>query len=143
MNIENNELITYEEYKKIFEKDENGSFINLIIPAEDNLIELNLIGKLPSDYSLDEIIRMKKYARKMFDRIDKNTMNIKNDNNNKFVYQKGEIVFSKSLCDLCKYNNSTNKNSCSQFLDGKPNSILNNEKMCDKYKSIHIIDLES
>ncbi|MBO6145858.1 MAG: hypothetical protein J6O62_03580 [Bacilli bacterium] len=67
--------ITKEEYDNIFKKDENGAYINLIIPAnepyiaEENKDELNLIGKLPEEYSLDEIVRMKKYADKLFELI--------------------------------------------------------------------------
>ena len=36
--------------------------------------ELNLIGKHPRDYTLGEIVRMKKYSADMFELVDKNTM---------------------------------------------------------------------
>lgn len=61
--------MTNEEYLKLFERDENDCFLNLIIPAEGDKKELNLIGKKPEDYSLDEIIRMKNYASDMFEKI--------------------------------------------------------------------------
>ena len=67
--------ITYEEYKKIFEKNDDGSFKNLIIPKDETFDELNLTGKLPEDFTTDEVIRMKKYSKKMFDMVDKNTIN--------------------------------------------------------------------
>ena len=64
-------MITYSDYRKLFERDEKGCFINLIIPATDNEEELNLIGKLPKDFSVDEIIRMKKYSADMFELVEK------------------------------------------------------------------------
>lgn len=67
-------MITYSEYKKLFQQDENGTFLNLIIPASNGEEELNLIGKLPIDFSVDEVIRMKKYSADMFELVDKSTM---------------------------------------------------------------------
>lgn len=61
--------MTREEYKELFKVDENGVFINLIIPKDEFGEELNLIGKLPEDFTLEEIIRMKKYSQKMFKEI--------------------------------------------------------------------------
>ena len=69
-----NKKITYKEYNYMFEKDSNGCFIRLIIPANENNGELNLIGKHPETFTLDEIIRMKKYAGKMFELMDKDTI---------------------------------------------------------------------
>jgi len=73
------ESYTKEEYNYIFEKDENGAFVRLIIPANvpveisECKDELNLIGKLPKDFTLDEIVRMKKYAGAINSKIkDKN-----------------------------------------------------------------------
>lgn len=45
-------MITYSDYKKLFQRDENGSFVNLIIPASNHEEELNLIGKLQKDFQL-------------------------------------------------------------------------------------------
>lgn len=67
-------MITYSDYKKLFQRDENGSFVNLIISASNHEEELNLIGKLPEDFSVDEIIRMKKYSADMFELVDKGTI---------------------------------------------------------------------
>lgn len=68
-------MISYKEYKKLFERDEDGSFLNLIIPKSvDGEEELNLIGKHPSAYTLGEIVRMKKYSAEMFELVDKNTI---------------------------------------------------------------------
>lgn len=50
----------YKEYLELFRVDSQGAFVNLIIPASNGEEELNLIGKLPKDFSIDEIIRMKK-----------------------------------------------------------------------------------
>ena len=66
--------LTYAEYKELFRKNDDGSYKSLIIPAAKDLPELNLSGKLPADYTVDEIIRMKKYAGEMFRLVDKSTM---------------------------------------------------------------------
>lgn len=67
-------MITYSDYKKLFQRDENGSFVNLIIPASNHEEELNLIGKLPKDFSADEVVLMKKYSADMFELVDKETI---------------------------------------------------------------------
>lgn len=51
-------MITYQEYKKLFQQEEDGSFVNLIIPKSVDGDELNLIGKHPRDYTLGEIVRV-------------------------------------------------------------------------------------
>lgn len=66
--------MTYNDYKKLFQRDENDCFVNLIIPASNHEEELNLIGKLPKDFSDDEVVRMKKYSADMFDLIDEETI---------------------------------------------------------------------
>ena len=62
--------MTHKEYRKLFEKDENDCFINLIIPACGSEPELNLIGKKPEEFTLNEIIRMKKYSSEMYETIE-------------------------------------------------------------------------
>lgn len=64
----------YKEYLELFRVDNQGAFMNLIIPASNGEDELNLIGKLPSEFTIDEIIRMKKYSADMFEQVDKTTM---------------------------------------------------------------------
>lgn len=64
----------YKEYLELFRVDSQGAFVNLIIPASNGEEELNLIGKLPSEFTIDEIIRMKKYFADMFEQVDKTTM---------------------------------------------------------------------
>lgn len=67
-------MITYREYKRLFEQDGDGSFLNLIIPKSVDGEELNLIGKHPRDFTLGEIVRMKKYSAEMFELVDKDTI---------------------------------------------------------------------
>lgn len=67
-------MISYKEYKRLFEQDEDGGFLNLVIPKSVDGAELNLIGKHPRDYTLGEIVRMKKYSAEMFELVDKDTM---------------------------------------------------------------------
>lgn len=63
--------MTHQEYRKMFARDENDCFINLIIPANDEDEELNLIGKHPEDFTKDEVIRMKKYSFEMYEKVKK------------------------------------------------------------------------
>ena len=67
-------MISYKEYKRLFKQDEDGSFLNLIIPKSVDGDELNLVGKHPRDFTLGEIVRMKKYSADMFELVDKNTV---------------------------------------------------------------------
>ena len=67
-------MIPYKEYKRVFEQDEEGSFRNLVIPKSVYGDELNLIRKHPRDYTLGEIVRMKKYSAEMFELVDKDTL---------------------------------------------------------------------
>lgn len=67
-------MISYKEYKRLFKQDEDGSFLNLIIPKSVDGDELNLVGKHPRDFTLREIVRMKKYSADMFELVDKNTI---------------------------------------------------------------------
>ncbi len=60
---------SYKEYEEMLEKNENGAFIRLVIPENDNCKELNLINKLPQDYTLDDTIRMKQYVKYVHDHI--------------------------------------------------------------------------
>lgn len=67
-------MISYKEYKRLFKQDEDGSFLNLIIPKSVDGDELNLVGKHPRDFTLGEIVRMKKYSADMFELVDKTTI---------------------------------------------------------------------
>ena len=71
--VANDKIITEDEYHNLFETDDNDAFVRLIIPANeptnDYPTELNLIGKLPQEFTTDEIIRMKKYSQKMYGKI--------------------------------------------------------------------------
>lgn len=72
-----NKKYSLEEANKIFEMDANGAYVRLIIPAnepydvKENENELNLIGKLPQNYTMNEMIRMKKYVAYVYGQIDK------------------------------------------------------------------------
>ena len=64
--------ITKEEFERMFETDENGCYVNLIIPAMEGFPEMNLIGKRPEEYTVEEIAHSKTYRRAMYDRIINN-----------------------------------------------------------------------
>lgn len=61
--------ITKEEYNELFAKDKDRCYINLIIPAMNGYPEMNLIGKKPEDYSIEEIAHSKTYRRIMREKI--------------------------------------------------------------------------
>lgn len=69
-----NMTITYKEYERILLQDSEGKFVNLIIPASETESELNLIGKSPQDFTIEEVMRMKKYAGELFSKVDKSTI---------------------------------------------------------------------
>lgn len=66
--------MTYQEYLELLRKNEDGSYVNLIIPATDTEKELDLRGKRPLNYTLDEVIRLKKYVSSLFDLVDQSTI---------------------------------------------------------------------
>lgn len=51
-----------EEIDKLFETDDEGRFLRLVIPASNEYPELNLKGKKRLELSLDEVVRLKQYA---------------------------------------------------------------------------------
>ena len=63
------DTLTLEEYNEMFKKDENGCYVNLIIPETGGFPEMNLIGKKPEEYTIDEITHSKTYRRVMKERI--------------------------------------------------------------------------
>ena len=67
-------MVSYKEYKRLFEQDDDGSFVNLVIPKSVDGDEINLTGKHPRDYTLGVIVRMKKYSDEMFELVDKDKM---------------------------------------------------------------------
>jgi len=68
------ENILYQTYIEMFKQDAEGKYVNLIIPEKGVEGELNLIGKAPSEFTIEEIIRMKKYAAEVFKAVDKSTL---------------------------------------------------------------------
>ena len=62
--------MTKEGFEELFKVDENGCYVNLIIPETKQFPEMNLIGKKPADYTLDEITHSKVYRRVMREQID-------------------------------------------------------------------------
>lgn len=74
--IKNEYTYSFDDYKKLFEKD-NDSFIRLIIPSSflkmildtNNSEDMNLIGKKNLDFTTDEVIVLKKYAGYVYNHI--------------------------------------------------------------------------
>ena len=63
--------MTVDEYKNLFEKDDSGCYINLVIPKYKDKPQLNLIGRKQEELSIDEIIRVKQYSGFLFDSIER------------------------------------------------------------------------
>ena len=53
-----------------------------------------------------------------------------NKDNNKFVYQDGEIELKDNQCDLCKFNNITYTKTCKKFPFEKPFEITSKKENC-------------
>lgn len=68
------EKITYEDFLKIFKKDKDEKYLNLIVPETQAHGEMNLIGKRDNELTLDEVIGMKQFAAELFALVDKNTI---------------------------------------------------------------------
>ncbi len=58
-------------------------------------------------------------------------LDMKKEENNRFVYEKGDIEIKSNQCEFCKYNNSENKDVCIMFPNGKPEEIKNTKKRCE------------
>lgn len=63
--------MTYSEIEKLCERDENGKFIRLKIPANEpnddlkNMKQLDCIGRSWKDFQINEVIRIKAYIGKL------------------------------------------------------------------------------
>lgn len=58
-------------------------------------------------------------------------VNINNEKNNRFIYEKDDIEIKNSQCDFCKYNNSNEKDVCIKYPNGKPEEIKQTKKRCE------------
>ncbi len=56
------------------------------------------------------------------------------ENNDKYVWNKGDIQIAKTQCEFCTYNDEKDTNKCSKYPDGKLLEVVNNLKACPKYK---------
>ena len=59
--------MTIAEIDELFRVDEEGRFVNLVLPNDKLGDELDLRGKRQLDMSIDEIVRIKKYASKLYE----------------------------------------------------------------------------
>lgn len=66
--------MTRSEVKQIFETDAEGRFVNLIIPSLGEFPEIDLTGKKRLELSIDEIVRLKKYAGKLYSSAEKESV---------------------------------------------------------------------
>lgn len=55
-------------------------------------------------------------------------------NNDKFMWEEGDLEFIDTVCDRCIYYDKDNKNKCIQYPEGKPEKVLENEILCSKEK---------
>lgn len=62
--------MTREEVKKLFETDEDGRFVDLVIPAVGEFEEIDLTGKKRLELTLDEIVRLKTYAGRLYAEVE-------------------------------------------------------------------------
>ena len=59
--------LTVDEVDNLFKTDETGKFLNLIIPEDMLGPQMCFIGKRMLDLSLDEVVRIKKYADMLYE----------------------------------------------------------------------------
>lgn len=56
----------------------------------------------------------------------------------KFVWQEGDIAVVKLQCGECIFNNPNTMISCIQYPERKPSGVLHNTKDCDKFREVKI-----
>ena len=61
--------MTIDEIDSLFETDSNDCFIRLTIPEDKLGDALNLIGRKRMELNIDEIVRVKKYAAKLYEEV--------------------------------------------------------------------------
>lgn len=61
--------LTREEIEKLFCTDEEGHFLNLVLPNDKLGPEVSMIGRKQLDLSIDEIVRVKQYANKLYEEV--------------------------------------------------------------------------
>ena len=57
----------------------------------------------------------------------------KDINNDKFVWKEGEVIIAKTQCEFCKHNDKEHPSVCSQYPNGKPNEVINNNIKCPRF----------
>lgn len=65
----------------------------------------------------------------------------KDINNDKFVWKEGEIKIAKTQCEFCKHNDKEHPSVCSQYPNGKPNEVINNNIKCPRFDKQNRIEL--
>ena len=58
---------TREEIMKLFSTDEEGRYLHLVLPNDQLGEEVNLVGKKRLELTIDEIVRVKQYANKLYE----------------------------------------------------------------------------
>lgn len=67
--------LTYEQFKNIFKKNADGSYVDLKFIDTHSGELINLSGKKIEDYTMDEIILLKKFASEISKNVDVDTIN--------------------------------------------------------------------
>ena len=57
------------------------------------------------------------------------------ENNDKYVWQEGEVTIAKSQCEFCIYINKENDKVCSEYPEVKPVEVVEKKGVCPKFKS--------
>lgn len=60
-------------------------------------------------------------------------------NSDRFMWKEGDIRIADTQCELCKYNDKENVNTCSQYPDGKLEGVMTNDIRCPKWDSGGIV----
>ena len=116
----------------------------------------DLINYNPNEKFVEPIIQgqikrlVKETCKKLNIELDENRDKIgglayysefKKVNNDKFVWKEGEIKIVKTLCDLCKHNDKEHPSVCSQYPNGTPNDVINNNIKCPRFDKYNRIEL--
>ena len=128
-----------------FQKESDKFWSSLKSPELDNTdtIKLNSINDTnffgaENSSQNEEQSKVLKQADELLNKIDEKIDATKSepnvDRSSYFTYQKGDIEFAKSLCELCKYNNANDSCKCEKYPDKKPDEIISNKNKCDLFE---------
>ena len=121
LKIQNNEIM----------KDEEYNFVRLGSPYVDVKIDRQAFKILHNDPVLADLLSVLNCSvcELMIEGIREKLFRY-----NKFVAQPGDLVFIKTQCDGCVFQNKADESKCEKY-EQKPSNIIESKSKCDLYRT--------